>query len=227
MKKLKFILWLCLPFLMFSCVLSGDDTIIVPSNEEGSNQGDKISTIDASVLSLSIQKSLTTYISIYEGSTPPNIEGTYLYHPLTVTYSSNNYYKVGDVFYDNILNFYNQNNKLNTIDLDIYDDYSKSVSTIKNAIIIGSGKKFTVYFQLSFTDNGISYDDVYIFSGVQTSTGIKNADLAFVSFANGDFSYSYTASDNDGLAENTVWNKSEYIGKTKDVTHQMPKIIEK
>lgn len=227
MKKLKIILWLCLPFLMFSCISAGDDTIILQSNEEGGGQGGKISTIDASVLSLSIQKSLKNYIAIYEGSTPPNIEGIYLYRPFMVTYSSDNYYNVGDFFYDNIFNFYNQNNTLSTIDLQVYDDYSKSVSTITNTIIIGSGNNFTVYFLLSITDKGISYDDVYIISGVKTSAGIKNADYAFVRFENGEFSYSYAATDNDGLAENTIWNKSVYVGGTIDITHQLPKVLGK
>jgi len=213
MKKVKFILWLCLPFLILSCLTTGEDTIILPQAEEVSVG------IEEEAIPLSLQQELEVYMPIHEGSNPPVIDGTYLISTMKAVYASDNYFKPGDLAYDYKIRFTNPNTKDNTLSYSEMDMVEDVYGSSDEVTIIGSGSDFTAYFVTSGKSSGISCKVATLISGTWTKSGIKNLYYAFVML---EKSYDPESSlmnvnefrvftDGDGLAVNSTWSKSVQI----------------
>jgi len=125
---------------------------------------------------------LKPFIPIYEGDTPPNIEGCYLVNPNVLTYSTLSSDYEGMTFVDEYEMFYNQDMLNNTIDYKDKTQFHENVAT--ESFITGEGDNFTVFFNIDgimhASTGDVSYKQVRIISGTWTSTGIKNLYWGFM-----------------------------------------------
>lgn len=120
---------------------------------------------------------LDDYITIYEGTTPPNIEGIWLISPCEMYYDSNGYYI--DQFADDHIWFYDQTpgNTLNMRSTQNLGDLSEA----EGVFVSGSGNNFTVYFNEYYTDeNGAWIIMATVISGTKSGSSIKNFRNAFL-----------------------------------------------
>lgn len=126
---------------------------------------------------------LENYIPIYNGITPPNVEGAYLMDPSVTVYCEDygyGGYETGTVVSSYNLIFSNQNTTKNTLDFYQESVSSSSWSEGKGAFISGSGSNFTAFFNTDGETNGIDTKTALVISGTKTSSGIKNLYYAFV-----------------------------------------------
>ena len=155
------------------------------------------------------------YITIYEGSNPPNIEGVFVMSPSELFHDSTDDFNVGYVFSDMYFRFFNQDMINNTLDYE--EKQGRSVGKGTGCFISGEEDKFTVYFTIdetySYEKYTIYLKKALIISGILTNGGIKNLEYAFVvtdksddpdrKLINpGDFR---VVKDGDGIAEYTSW----------------------
>lgn len=161
----------------------------------------------------SIRNVVEAYIPIYDGVTPPNIEGCYYLSPHILIASSRNNDTIGKEYDAYYYNFSKQDMATNSIDY-IYasksgTDWAKSI----NAFISGYGNNFTIYSDVVGESNGVSYKEVYVISGTKTSTGIKNLTMGFYMKEKGldpnnkvvDPGTYRFFHDSDGMSELTSW----------------------
>lgn len=124
---------LLLPIMMFSgCLKEGDDTLVLPTPD---------GKIPNSVIPQRLQDSLIAHgFRIYEGMTPPIINGSYLASPMNLSYASDSYQ---NLFYDLYMTFTEQSQRGKV-------KYSESQRDTINgasffADVIGSDSSFTMY----------------------------------------------------------------------------------
>jgi len=164
--------WLlsCIVFaavLMAGCMKEGEDIILLPV------QNDRIPT---SVLSPAEQDSLSQYLEINEGCTPPNIVGIYEVSPVELIHSSEGDY--GN-FYDFRLHVESQNGR----NLSVYSETQNTVTSESGeAYVIGSDDRFTLYtIEKSVnTTEGWSWETTTIVSGRKTAEGIAELRYAIM-----------------------------------------------
>lgn len=129
-----------------------------------------------------IRNQMDPYITIYDGNTPPNIEGEYLMSPDELVYNSVGDYEPGTIFNDLYFKFYNQNMHNNT--LDYMEKQGASQSTGAGAFISGSGNNFSVFFNTegftNYSDYTVNFKTALVISGTKDEGGIKNLQYAFV-----------------------------------------------
>ncbi len=211
MRKLKSFLWLSMPFLMFSCLQEGNETLVL----------NEVNPIDE-VISSEIRYELEQEMPIYNGSNPPNIEGVYLVSEAELLSSSLTDDSPGDVYIDLTLKFSDQDEEKNTLSYSEYqEEYSEASSD--DVLIVGEGKNFTAYFTATGNSNNIYTKQATIISGTKTSTGIKDIYYAFVMLDKGsdpdnelvDEGTYRIFIDSDGLAKNSTWDKSAIISTEK------------
>lgn len=136
-----------------------------------------------SVVPEDILAKLNNYITIYTGTTPPNVEGTYFMDPAVTVYCEDQGYggyDPGDVVASSYIIFSNQNTKKNTLDYNEESTTGTSWASGKGAFISGSGNNFTAFFNTEGETNGIYTKEALVISGTKTSSGIKNLYYAFV-----------------------------------------------
>lgn len=218
MKKAKILIWLCLPIMMSSCLTEGNYTVILPPN---GNAVVVEATIKEEVIPVSMQQNLELYMPIYEGTTPPIVNGVYLFSPFESVYSSDGQYSDGYVIDDFKIMFSDQNSATQL--LSYYGSYEddNSYESSDKVSIIGSGNNFTAYFVATGVNAGISFKTATLISGTVSTTGIKNIYYAFVMLEKGDdpnydlmdVNVYRVFYDSDGLAENSYWNKSKKINQ--------------
>jgi len=218
MKKLKFILCLCLPILVTSCLSEGYNTIILPADE--SAQVEK-TTIDEETIPLSIQQKLELYMPINEGSKPPIINGVYLISPFEAVYTSDGTYLPGRVIDDYEIMFSGQSSGRQSL---IYDGAHIGLDSYESSddvLIIGKSNNFTAYFISTGATEGINYKTATLISGTVSSTGIKDFYYAIVMLEKGydaennlmDVNGYRIYKDGDGLASNSTWKSSSIIDR--------------
>ena len=165
-----------------------------------------------------IKDEMEPYITIYEGSNPPNIEGVYLMSPDKLKYDATFQFDIGHVFVDMYLRFYNQDMINNTIDYQ--EKQSRSEGTGTGCFISGEDDKFTVYFNVDevydYSKYKIYVKKAVVISGILTEDGIKDLEYAFVFVEKsddpdnclidpGDFR---VVMDGDGMGYKTTWPSS-------------------
>jgi len=204
MKKLKIIFWLCLSLFMGSCLQDGDNTIVL--NEKN--------PLDA-VIPNETRFAMEEHMPIYNGNTPPIIEGVFVSSPMQVVYSSSGGYEPGRITVDFFLKFSNQDRIANTV---FYEAKEKNISTegSSDVTILGSDDNFTAYFTTSGQSYGITTKRATIISGTISGKGIENFYYAFVMLEKGNDPENKLIEvgtyrifkDGDGIAEETTWDKS-------------------
>jgi hypothetical protein len=206
MKKIKIILWLCLPLLIFSCLKEDNETLVL----------NQINQIDK-VIPVQYRLEMEEYMPFYNGKTPPNIEGIYLISKDKLVYSSDGLLRTGFIFSDLYLKFSSQDEKSNI--LSYASKAGNSSDESDSVFIIGSDDNFTVYFISTGTSYGIYTKEANVISGTITSSGIRNIYQGFVMLDKGsdiknkviDVGTFRILTDGDSLAENSIWNKSTKI----------------
>ncbi len=193
-------------------------TTINPWDDESSNV--------EKVVPPAILDEMEPYIPIHRGTTPPNIEGTYLMDNSMVVYSSDGGYEPGKTgFAQQMLTFMNQNNT--TLTVDYYEITSRGSEYVGNgSFISGSGNDFTVCFDTkghTTTKNGvyIEFRTALVISGTKEQGGIRNLRYAFVMVEKGDDPYNEMIDpgvfrifqDSDELA--SVSNGEFSVGNTR------------
>lgn len=166
---------------------------------------------------------LRPHMPIYNGTTPPLVNGTYLCNPSVMTYSSID----GDMdegynFADMLFRFLNQNTANNTLDYE--EKQGEAQSSGKGYFISGSGVNFTVFFNITGTSYGIHIKTATVISGTKSGSGISNYRYAFLLLEKGadpddklvDVGTIRVFKDGNELASNANWsNVSKSTGSTK------------
>jgi hypothetical protein len=160
---------------------------------------------------------LGQYMPIYSGSTPPNIEGTYRVSPNRYVYDTTGYFNEDKpTATDKIIRFTDQRDNGQTIDYAAYDAGVSDVAYGTGAVVIGSGKNFTAFFNTEMTDSkGVYVKQATLVSGTITSEGIKDLYRSFLTVdkKNDDNNNSYMAvgafrtfKDGDGISPFETWS---------------------
>jgi hypothetical protein len=150
------------------------------------------------------------YIPIHEGTTPPNIEGTYFISP-NVLLTDNVGYEPGKKFANEYVMFYDQtyNNTISMQSTQLLGDLSVG----SGLFISGSGENFTVYFnEYSTYDDGSYLTQASIISGSVRNGYLYDYQYAFIVLDDYDVNGKYMDSgqyrilyDQDGYSEPTEW----------------------
>lgn len=202
-KFLKILLIGCSPFVLLSCLEDADKTLVLPNVVYAT----PIKEVIPEALLTDIEK----YMPIYEGTTPPNIEGVYLINPTTLVYTSDGQFKQGDSFNDKIIKFSNQNGATNIVAYDSRESSSADSSELVS--VNGTNDNFTAYFIAIGTTAGISTKTSTVISGTMTTSGIQDIKYAFIMLDKGadpdkklmDVNAYRIFKDGDDLAANTTW----------------------
>lgn len=156
-----------------------------------------------------IQEIKDSGFEVYEGNTPPNIEGIYVSSPhILMRPHVGDYYRQGHRWPDARYRITAQRNGIGTLDFKSMDG---SENASGNSICItGSGNKFTIYSKMGGTTNGVPIQTAVVFSGEVTNEGIKNLKSSYIlTWKQGDTSDSKVmpvgqwriSGDKDGLSE--------------------------
>lgn len=117
-------------------------------------------------------------MNVFEGSNPPNVEGIYLLDSLILINSNIPGFIVGTAFSDAKINLYNQNTT--NFSLTVEQKTSGSLSTSENSVVTGDGDNFTIWGNLTTSNNGDTAIIATIISGQIADDGIKNLDYALI-----------------------------------------------
>lgn len=118
------------------------------------------------------------YMPIYDGDTPPNIEGCYLISTHVLDNSTLPYDYPGDTFTDMYIRFSNQDMINNTVNYESlqFGGEGTAYDYSLDSYVTGSGNNFTVFFNTyGYYDDGVTtYKMGYAFSGTVSENGIVN-----------------------------------------------------
>lgn len=133
------------------------------------------------VIPQKIVNEITEHIPIYEGTTPPKIEGKYIFAPCRVFYSSFAP-NVNDSLPDYSFTLSNQEKKTNNNFIKfIGDNQLLRIDSCENAYLVGTDKNFTLYYAAKGQHySGINYKAALILSGTTTENGLTNCFLTIV-----------------------------------------------
>lgn len=161
-----------------------------------------------------MQDKIKDYMPIYNGSTPPNVMGTYVCSPMYMIASSiegETHDKIGP-FGDDLFRFSNQNSTNNTLDYDSRQGGGQDSG--KGYFISGTGNNFTIFSKTTgYSGTGIRTVMATVISGTKTSQGILNYRYAFLMLEKGpdpehdivDVGTFRVFKDQDELASNSYW----------------------
>lgn len=170
---------------------------------------------------------LKPYIPIYEGVSPPVVNGAYIFEPMIAVYCEDGVYSPGTEVNSQTIRFSNQNNSKLTLD---YDGKSDGITEKSTGVYVsGSGDNFTAYFNTVGTSQGISTKTALVISGTKASTGIRNIRYAFVMVEKGsDPEHKLMAEgvfrvfkDRDELAQNTNWSALKSLRNNNSLLDMM------
>lgn len=119
-------------------------------------------------------------MTIYEGKTPPNIEGTYYLNDLNCIFDNSQTPELGKGWSGYHYRFYDQDSKKLTVSVDSESDSGQDAASGIGSFISGNGHEFSAFFQTAGESAGISYKTVDIISGTKTNDGIINWQHCFI-----------------------------------------------
>jgi len=113
--------------------------------------------------------------AINKGTTPPNIDGAYLFKPFTIKSSNipNDSYAPGYVLNDGMIKLYEQSASDFSIKM-LGKNFIGAADTSVVTAISGSGNKFTVYGKVKAYRNGGYSFYAFLMSGEKEGSNIKN-----------------------------------------------------
>ena len=122
-------------------------------------------------------------ISIHEGTTPPIVNGIYIFSPSILKASNIPGDEIGSTFSESKIKMENQNNTdftLCIIGQSLLVDRDTSIVTA----ISGSGNNFTVYSKIKATAGSNYAYFAVVFSGTMSDSGIKNLEYGIINIDN-------------------------------------------
>lgn len=118
---------------------------------------------------------------IYEGVTPPNVNGIFLLSPHRLKASNfSDFLPVGSLFLDGKLKIENQNNTTFSVDV-LGKNFLSNNDTSIVAAISGSGDNFTIYSKIRASSDEYYADFALIMSGTKNTSGFKNFEYGIIS----------------------------------------------
>ena len=166
----------------------------------------------SSVIPDDLRETIEEFIPIYDGVTPPNIEGSYHIDPEILVASSRSNDVIGAHYSPEYDRFYDQDMNKNTISLVRVQGGGSEWAKGDGAFISGYDDKFTVYFDVEGGNSGSTFKQAYIISGIKTSVGIANIYKGFIMKEKNDPDNHLVEvgtfrffSDEDGISEMTDW----------------------
>ncbi|HTN47692.1 MAG TPA: hypothetical protein VL098_15185 [Flavipsychrobacter sp.] len=129
---------------------------------------------------------------IYNGKTPPIVNGVYLVNPYTLVspYGPSDGWDVGHVISDYKYKMYDQT--AGDVKIDYKQIGGSDEGNGVGSFISGTGNKFSIFSELAGTSGSVSYTHVAVISGEITADGIK------------DFQYGFILTKKTGDDNNTV-----------------------
>jgi hypothetical protein len=128
-----------------------------------------------------IINAVSEHMPIYEGNTPPDIEGNYFISPCILLYSSTQPDLVY-TFEDYTFKFYDQKQKNNYNIVSFVGNHKlMRIDSCDNIFLVGSDNNFTAYYTIKehhFT--GINYKAAVIISGTKIKNGLSNTFIAII-----------------------------------------------
>ena len=177
------------------------------------DEDNKVQVLPSYVLPEEIYDEVTTYIPIYSGINPPDMEGEYVSSPHILIYESYGANPDSVQYYsDRYMGFIYNNKQMNF--------YGKQYDAVQNADfeeiqygvkITGEDDNFTCYYIVDGYPGGYYAQQSFIFSGKKTSEGLEDFHVAVIlleTSGNPDLfdKHSFRVlKDEDGLAENHSW----------------------
>lgn len=125
-----------------------------------------------------IDKMKENGMPIHEGNKPPSIANIYKMSPCIMVSSTvpDDEDTVGYEFADDIIKFYDQDNK--TLTIKVIERQGSSSGIGYGSFLSGSGDKFSVFAKSMTYDEGDSCSTIIVFSGTITLQGIKDLFLS-------------------------------------------------
>ena len=154
---------------------------------------------------------LSKYMTVYQGSSPTNVEGVYAYTPEVVFDETKNY-PAGEVMAAERVRFSNQNSSRNTLTV---EEKYRSGETAKSssAVIMGSGNNFTIFYFNEGEQSGVKFKTATVISGTKTSDGIKDLHQALMMLEKDEtkntimpVGYCRVFKEHKSLSEPTTWD---------------------
>ncbi|MFN8251170.1 MAG: hypothetical protein U0V75_04750 [Ferruginibacter sp.] len=116
-----------------------------------------------------------TGVKVYDGTTPPVINGVYLMTPDSCVYDNSPGNFTGTLFSDYKFRFSAQNNTSFTVTVEQKALPAGTLSPTPAYIYIsGSGNNFTVFILRTVSPSGITVEQFNILSGTLTAGGVQN-----------------------------------------------------
>lgn len=167
-----------------------------------------------------IRTEIEQFIPIYDGVTPPNVEGSYYMDPEALIGTSLSYDQIGKHFSSEYQKFSGQDMVKNTINMVRVQGGGSEWMKGTGAFISGSGDNFTIYFDMEGESSGIPVKEAIVLSGTKTPAGIKNLTWGFILKEKGDDPHGYVvpvgsfriAADEDGMSESVEWPYGDQYG---------------
>lgn len=116
--------------------------------------------------------------TINTGTTPPNIEGSYLANPLTLVSSNIPNDNIGTTYSDLLMTFTNQNNTSLTLDYEGMNNGSSRESI--QSYVTGSDDSFSIFLKIEYTEQGHTSLFANAFSGILSAEGILDYQYALI-----------------------------------------------
>lgn len=166
-----------------------------------------------SVIPEDLREQVEEYIEVYDGVTPPNVEGAYFMNPEILVKSTLSYDTPGSTFLSEYMNFTNQDMENNTIDMTRVQGGGIEWMKGSGAFISGYDNNFTIYFNMAGEVNSVPVTEAIVVSGVKKDGGIGNLSWAFILKEKGNDPNGHVVPvgtirsfiDSDGMSEKTEW----------------------
>ena len=166
-----------------------------------------------SVIPEDLREQVEDFIPIYDGVTPPNVEGAYYMNPEILVKSTLTYDSPGSGFSPEYMNFTNQDMEKNTIDMTRVQGGGSEWMKGSGAFISGYDNSFTIYFNMLGESSGVPITTAIVVSGIKSDNGIKNLSWAFILKEKGNDPNGWVVpvgtirsfTDSDGMSESTAW----------------------
>lgn len=196
-------------------------------------------TIDERIPSIipdDIRPDIEKYIPIYDGVNPPNIEGAYYLDPQILIGSTISYDINGKRYAHEYQKYFDQDMIENTINMiRVQGDGSEWAKSTESKIS-GFDNHFTIYFEMTTINSGISSKSAYVVSGTMTPTGIKDLTQGFYLKEKGNDPSNKIVpvgtmrffKDEDGMSEATTWPYGDKYGVRKRNVqgHDLPNCLD-
>ena len=149
---------------------------------------DSVTTVDKRITQVipdTLLKKVESYVTFYDGVTPPNVEGVYYLDPQVLVKSNLTNDTPGKTYNSQYHRYSNQNSSKRTIDMLYVSVSEKEYQKGSGAFISGYDDKFTIYFNCTGKNGDVPFKQAIVVSGIVTDDGVKDLQWAFVMIEKG------------------------------------------